>query len=240
MSAKTVLITGATSGIGLALFHEYVNRGYKVIACGRNLEVLNLLKSKATQVFQFDVNNADDVINTLSSISNIDIVILNAGTCHYIDDAINFSAEIFADVVTTNLISIGNLLQALLPKVPEGGQLVFVSSSATILPFPKSEAYGASKAGLDYLAKSLRIDLALHNIDVSLIHPGFIKTPLTDKNEFSMPFLMHSDEAAQRIIKAISARKHYYHFPKRLTWILKFFSILPDAVWQSLILRKSH
>ena len=116
--------------------------------------------------------------------------------------------------------------------------MVFVSSSATILPFPRSEAYGASKAGMDYLAKSLRLDLAANDISVTLVHPGFIKTPLTDKNDFSMPFLLTSEEAAQRIVKGIKGQKNYIHFPKRLTLLLKLFSLLPSSLWQSLILRK--
>jgi short-subunit dehydrogenase len=116
--------------------------------------------------------------------------------------------------------------------------VVFVSSSATILPFPRSEAYGASKAGMDYLAKSLRLDLVSNDISVTLVHPGFIKTPLTDKNDFSMPFLLTSEEAAQRIVKGVKAQKNYIHFPKRLTLLLKLFSLLPSSLWQSLILRK--
>jgi NAD(P)-dependent dehydrogenase (short-subunit alcohol dehydrogenase family) len=115
---------------------------------------------------------------------------------------------------------------------------VFVSSSATIVPFPRSEAYGASKAGMDYLAKSLRLDLVSENIGVTLVHPGFIKTPLTEKNDFEMPFLLTSDEAANRIFQGVNRRTKYLHFPKRLTLILKLFSILPASLWQSIILRK--
>jgi short-subunit dehydrogenase len=172
------------------------------------------------------------------SIDEIDILILNAGNCRYIDNAKQFNGELFADVINTNLISLGWQLQYLLPKVKRGGQVVFVSSSATILPFPRSEAYGASKAGMDYLAKSLRLDLVSNDISVTLVHPGFIKTPLTDKNDFSMPFLLTSEEAAQRIVKGVKAQKNYIHFPKRLTLLLKLFSLLPSSLWQSLILRK--
>jgi short-subunit dehydrogenase len=134
--------------------------------------------------------------------------------------------------------ALGALLQYFLPKVKQGGQVVFVSSSATILPFPRSEAYGASKAGIDYLANSLRLDLVEHGIGVTLVHPGFVSTPLTDKNNFSMPFILTSEEAAIRMIKGIQQGKKYLHFPKRLTLILKIFSYLPSALWQALILRK--
>lgn len=91
---------------------------------------------------------------------------------------------------------------------------------------------------MDYLANSLRLDLAEHNIDVTLVHPGFVKTPLTDKNDFNMPFLMTSNEAASRIITGVDKRKRYLHFPKRLTLLLKFISYLPSSLWQKIITRK--
>ena len=122
----------------------------------------------------------------------------------------------------------------------KGGQVVFVSSSATILPFPRSEAYGASKAGMDYLANSLRLDLAEHEIDVTLVHPGFVSTPLTDKNNFAMPFILTSEQAANRMLVGIEKRKKYLHFPKRLTLIMKLFSLLPSSLWQSLMTKNDN
>ena len=238
--SKTVLITGATSGIGAALFDTYSNKAYKVIACGRDQQQLAAIKNKAYKICSFDMTNPAEVATKTEAIEQLDIVILNAGNCRYIDNAKQFDAELFADVITTNLISLGWLLQSLLPKIKKGGQVVFVSSSATILPFPRSEAYGASKAGIDYLAKSLRLDLAINEISVTLVHPGFIKTPLTDKNDFSMPFLLTSEEAAQRIFKGVEAHKNYIHFPKRLTLLLKLLALLPSSLWQSLIVRKHN
>ena len=238
MMAKTVLITGATSGIGAALFEKYSGYGAKVIACGRNKNQLDNIKDKAFKTCSFDITSQEEVETNTESIEQLDILILNAGNCRYIDNAKDFNGELFADVITTNLLSLGWLLKALLPKVKKGGQVVFVSSSATILPFPRSEAYGASKAGMDYLANSLRLDLVKDDISVTLVHPGFIKTPLTDKNDFSMPFLLTSEEAAQRIFIGVEKRKKYLHFPKRLTLLLKLFSFLPSSLWQSLILRK--
>lgn len=238
MSAKKVMITGATSGIGLALFNAMSESQYDVIATGRNLEKLKALSPKPNKALCFDITNKSEVLNLKNTISKLDILVINAGTCQYIDDAIQFNSQSFEEVITTNLISVGWLLEALLSKISKGGQIVFISSSATLLPFPRSEAYGASKAGLDYLANSLRIDLADKNIDITLVHPGFVKTPLTDKNDFAMPFIMSSDSAAQRIKKAIEKRSKYCHFPKRLTFLLKFFSFLPTRVWQSFINQK--
>ncbi len=234
---KAVVITGATSGIGKSLFYQYVQQGYEVIPCGRKQNVLDDLSKNTATTLCFDITDKNAIADAAKKVSSLDILILNAGDCRYIDDAVNFDGDLFAGIINTNLVAMGYLLQSFLPKVKSGGQVVFVSSSATILPFPRSEAYAASKAGVDYLANSLRLDLVCKNIDVTLVHPGFIKTPLTDKNDFNMPFLLTSEEAALRIFKGVQSRKKYLHFPKRLTWILKTFSFLPAKIWQSLILR---
>ncbi|KXJ51457.1 MAG: short-chain dehydrogenase [Colwellia sp. Phe_37] len=241
----TVLITGATSGIGEALLQQYLANGYRVIACGRNQEKLRQYANAHHNVIPlaFDITDSQQIsqaANQLTDIERIDLLLLNAGDCRYIDDVNAFDGQLFADIIAINLQSLGYLLEHFLPKVPEGGQVVFVSSSATLLPFPRAEAYGASKAGIDYLAKSLRIDLTTKNIAVTLVHPGFIKTPLTDKNDFPMPFLLTSEQAASRIYNGVRAKKSYLHFPKRLTWLMKLFALLPDAVWQKLILKSEN
>ncbi|MEL0629854.1 SDR family NAD(P)-dependent oxidoreductase [Psychromonas aquatilis] len=237
---KQVLITGATSGIGNALFKQFSAQGDAVIACGRNQTELDKLSHLAAQTCRFDITDKQQVKDIAEQIQTLDMLILNAGNCRYIDDAKQFDGELFNDVINTNLVSVGWLLQYLLPKVKKGGQVVIVSSSATLMPFPRSEAYGASKAGLDYLANSLRLDLKKENIAVTLVHPGFIKTPLTDKNDFNMPFLLTSDEAASRIIDAVKKGKKYAHFPKRLTLLLKLFSYLPDCIWQKIVIKEQH
>jgi NADP-dependent 3-hydroxy acid dehydrogenase YdfG len=239
---RTILITGATSGIGESLLHRYLAYGYQVIACGRNEVKLKQLAHDNANVtpLAFDITDTEQTCkaaNKLSEIKHIDILMLNAGDCRYIDNAKAFDGALFASVIATNLQSLGYMLGYFLPKVTAGGQVVFVSSSATILPFPRAEAYGASKAGIDYLAKSLRLDLKAENIAVTLVHPGFIKTPLTDKNDFPMPFLLTSEQAASRIYQGVSARKSYLHFPKRLTLIMKLLALLPDFIWQSIVLK---
>tara|TARA_R110000744_G_scaffold117745_1_gene220142 strand:+ start:32848 stop:33618 length:771 start_codon:yes stop_codon:yes gene_type:complete len=239
---RTILITGATSGIGESLLHRYIAKGYQVIACGRNEDKLKQLADGNTHVIPlaFDITDTEQIrkaANKLNEIKPIDILMLNAGDCRYIDNAKAFDGALFASVIATNLQSLGYMLESFLPKVVSGGQVVFVSSSATILPFPRAEAYGASKAGIDYLAKSLRLDLKAENIAVTLVHPGFIKTPLTDKNDFPMPFLLSSEQAANRIYQGVSARKSYVHFPKRLTLVMKLLALLPDFIWQSIALK---
>ena len=239
---KHVLITGATSGIGQSLALSYASVGHHVYACGRNEEKLTALVRQYENItpLSFDITDKTQVKAACANINEIDIVILNAGDCLYMDDPLHFDSERFEFIINTNLVSMGAMLEQLLPKlaptnrqITENPQLVFISSSASLLPFPKAQAYGASKAGVDYLANSLALDLAKHRIDVCLVHPGFIKTPLTDRNTFDMPFLMSSEEAADRIIEGITKRKRYLQFPKRLTVFLHLLSSLPARCWQS-------
>ncbi|WP_413701482.1 SDR family NAD(P)-dependent oxidoreductase [Psychromonas sp. KJ10-10] len=229
---KTLLLTGATSGIGEALCNQYLSMGWNVIACGRNPEKLSLLVcNNNVTAIQVDLTEELQVTEAFSSLPQLDLVILNAGNCEYINDAQHFDGQLFARVINTNLISVGYCLQALLPKIVAGGQLALVGSSASILPFSRAQAYGASKAGIAYLASSLAIDLKKHNIDVSLIRPGFVKTPLTDKNDFKMPMCISSEEASDFIVNGLNKRQFDIHFPKKFTLILKSIALLPESFW---------
>lgn len=225
-----VLITGATSGIGEALVAQYQQHNHHVYACGRNTQKLAELEQyTCVSSLNFDITQPLAINQATEQVTELDVLILNAGDCEYIDDAYNFDGETFSRIVNTNLVSMGYVLSALLPKLKKGGQLVFISSSVTLLPLPRAEAYGASKAGVDYLANTLRLDLANNNIGVTLVHPGFIKTPLTDKNTFSMPFIITAEEAALRIFRGVSAKKNYLQFPKKLTFLLRALSIIPQS-----------
>ena len=227
---KKILITGATSGIGKGLVEIYQEHAH-VYACGRNAEVLNRYNAHDNITpLQFDVTDIDDIKLKTASIDSIDILVLNAGNCEYIDDARNFDSVLFERVVRVNLLSIGYCLDVLLRKVKPGGQLVIVSSSAAFLALPRAQAYGASKAAATYLAQTLAVDLK--DIDVSVVHPGFVKTPLTDKNDFPMPMAVTVDEAAVYIKKGVEKRKRDIHFPKRFTIIMKLFQLLPFGMWK--------
>lgn len=224
------LITGATSGIGEQLAIKYAQLGDTVIACGRNSDKLaELAKYDNIQACKFDAANLQDIKESTIGFPHFDRVILNAGNCEYIDDARNFDSALFERVINVNLLSMGYCLEALLPKINPGGQLVLVSSSVTYLALPRSEAYGASKAGVSYLAKSLAVDL--NDVDVTLVHPGFVKTPLTNKNDFPMPMAVTAEKAADYMIKGIQKRRKDVHFPYRFTLILKALRILPLPIW---------
>ncbi|MFY8352799.1 SDR family NAD(P)-dependent oxidoreductase [Pseudoalteromonas sp. SSM20] len=236
---KTVLITGASSGIGESLAKYYAQQGFKVFACGRNQQKLAALCGEFSQItpLVFDLNNKTEIFSALDKSIKLDHIILNAGTCEYIDNAKQFDGDLFARVINTNLISVGYCLEAWLPQLNSGGQLGLMSSSAVYVPLTRAEAYGASKAGVSYLAKTLSIDLASSNIGVSTIHPGFVETPLTNKNDFPMPSRITSEQAAEAIYLGMKQKRYDIHFPKRFTLVLKTFALLPFFIWRKLAIR---
>lgn len=233
-----ILITGASSGIGkdVAILYaqEPTNR---IFACGRSYTRLQSLVESSNNIspLYFDLTDKSAIEKVSEQVDDIDLLILNAGDCEYVDDVLNFEAELFERVIQTNLISIGYCLKNWLPKMNKGGRVVFVSSSVTYLPFPRAQAYGASKAGMSYLANSLRVDLAKHDIHVSLVEPGFVKTPLTDKNEFQMPMLISSEEAADQIVKGIGKERDRICFPTLFILLLRLFQKLPARIWQKMV-----
>lgn len=233
---KTILITGASSGIGAATALLYAQNGFAVFAGGRNQERLDELSKQHENIttFSCDLTSKANIQNIALTFPSLDILLLNAGGCEYIDDAINFDGDLFARVITDNLISIGYCLDVWLKLIKPNGQLAITSSCASFLPLPRAEAYGASKAALNYLAKTLAIDLTPQQINVSVINPGFVETQLTNKNTFSMPCIITSDSAAQYIFKGLSRKRSEINFPKRFTYLLKLLALLPFFIWKSL------
>ena len=236
---KTVLITGATSGIGQQMALDYVKDGWKVIACGRNPESLATLASNEhIDTLKFDLTDPQQIAEASSSLSDsLDLVILNAGTCEYIDDAMAFDTALFRRVINSNVIGTADCAAAFMPHINAGGQLAFIGSSASFLPFARAEAYGASKAAIAYFAQSLAVDLAPHNIDVSLVSPGFVSTPLTDKNDFSMPMKITVQQASDEILKGLHKRKKHIKTPRLFTSILGLLGQLPHSIQHWIALR---
>ncbi|MDF2178207.1 SDR family NAD(P)-dependent oxidoreductase [Aliiglaciecola sp. CAU 1673] len=227
---KRMLITGATSGIGLALTKLACERGYKVIACGRNKDKLETLKAELDiEVLSFDVTDKATCRQALSTVQ-ADIFVLNAGTCEYLDvDA--WDSALFTRVFDTNFFGVVYCLDALVPKLKSGNQLVLVDSLARLLPFTKAQAYGASKAAVHYLARSLEVDLEGRGIKVQTVSPGFVKTPLTDKNSFEMPMRIDADQAANSLLNGIEKGKRQICFPFVFSTFIRLLALLPEA-WQ--------
>ena len=226
---KTILVTGATSGIGKAFALYAARSGYCVIACGRNPQVLAELSAENNiNTLQFDVTNTDQTNQALSSVA-FDIAVLNAGTCEYVDLPV-FEPAMFRRVFDVNFFGIVNCIHALLPQCQRGHQLVIIDSMARLLPFTRSEAYGASKAAVHYLSQSLSVDLKDKGIIVQSVSPGFVETPLTDKNDFEMPMKITASEAAVTLLKCIEARQQAIYFPTVFGLTLRTLSHLPQRV----------
>lgn len=226
-----VLITGASSGIGKQLALDYAAEGWKVTACGRDtakLEALNLA-NPAIDTLSFDMTDLALTRQALAWVQ-ADLVILCAGTCEYLDNGV-VDAEKVSRVLNTNVLGPVNCLDALLPGLQTGARVALVGSTASLVPLPRAEAYGASKAALAYFARSLSLDLAPRGIHVSLVMPGFVKTPLTERNDFPMPMMVSVEQASQFIRKGLARGAAEIAFPPLFVWLLKTVALLPVA-WQ--------
>lgn len=226
---KQVLVTGASSGIGAALVREYSAAGWGVTACGRDAGRLQDLASETgCTCLEFDVADREACIDRIRSVeAPFDLVILNAGTCEYIDDAKQFDAALVERVMRINVCGTANCLQAVLPGMQAGSRVAIVGSMASYIPFTRASAYGGSKAALAYLAGSLAADLAPESISVSLVSPGFVETPLTDKNNFEMPMIITAEKAASSIKRGLDKGRAHVSTPWLFCMILRLLGRLP-------------
>ncbi|MFD2178205.1 SDR family NAD(P)-dependent oxidoreductase [Veronia pacifica] len=236
---KTVLITGATSGIGMKLAEDYAIDGWRVTGCGRSTSALEALSERYQNfdVLRFDTSDQEECEQALGNlVHNPDLIILNAGTCEYIDNG-QVDAALFKRVFTTNVFGVVNCLEVLQRSYKEGTHVALMGSTASYLGLPRAEAYGASKAAINYLARTLSVDLEHLGVTVSLISPGFVKTPLTDKNDFPMPMMVTTEEASSTIRAGLEKKKNEIHFPRRFSLILKFIATLPVFLQLMLVRR---
>ncbi len=234
-----VLITGATSGIGKQLALDYAKSGSQVIACGRNENALNELSnhSELITTIRFDVTNYDETLSMLSSLNAApDTWIFSAGDCEYMNQG-QVDAKLMARVMNVNVIGVANCIEACQSYFERGHRVVIVGSIASEVALPRAEAYGASKAAVSYFARALALDLHDKGIDVITVFPGFVETPLTDRNNFHMPMIISVEQASEAIRKQLSFNKKHVYFPARFTSILRFISLLPYS-WQARLARK--
>ena len=233
-----ILITGATSGIGKQLALDYRAEGHQVWAVGRNTEVLGDLEKAGILAGQVDLTDRDATLGWFSRLDVIDTAILSAGSCEYIDMP-DFDSALFARIMRINVESMAHSIEGVLPSLRRSTDphLVGIGSSAAYVPLPRAEAYGSSKAAIAYLMDTLRITLRPEGIMVSLVAPGFVKTPLTDRNDFPMPSIMTVEQASAAIMQGIRKKQPEIHFPKGFTLSLKAASLLPRSLWMVIAAR---
>jgi NADP-dependent 3-hydroxy acid dehydrogenase YdfG len=240
---KTVFLTGASSGIGEALALAMAQRGAALGLIARREELLKTLADKCNLTdgkaiyFAVDVTDAQAVEQAAESFrkefGEIDVLIANAGIGGNNSETKNFNAEAVAQVININLLGAVNAVAAVLPPMLErrSGQLVAVSSLAGFRGLPKSAAYSASKAGMTAFFESVRLDVQNKGINVTIIQPGFIKTPLTSGRANKMPFLMELEDSIPLFLNAIERRKKFAAFPWQLATLVRAARILPAGLY---------
>ena len=236
-------ITGASSGIGRELALRLARDGAKVAASARRREELDKLAAELPgriASYPVDVVDAAALALVCAEIEQangpLDLAVFNAGTHEPVDVA-SFTPGPFQRLMAINYMGAVNGIAAVLPRFLErrAGHIAVVSSVAGYRGLPQAAAYGPTKAALINLCEALKPDLDPFGVRISVINPGFVRTPLTDLNPFPMPFLMEADEAADRIVKGLARGVFEITFPRRFTWLVKLARILPYALYFPLI-----
>lgn len=244
-----VFITGASSGIGAALAAEFARRSATVGLVARRRDALEALVSKLPGrhfAYPADVTDKDALIAAAHAFERdsggADIAVANAGisvgvlTEHYED------LEAFKQVFDTNVLAMAHTFHPFIAKMRERrrGTLVGIASVAGIRGLPGSEAYCASKAAAISYCESLRVELARFGIRVVTIAPGFIRTPLTAKNPYRMPFLMEPDAFARRAVDAMLAGASYRVIPWQMGIVAKLLRALPNWAFDRLMANRPY
>jgi short-subunit dehydrogenase len=247
---KVVMITGASSGIGRGLAVAIANRGARVGLIARRASLLDEVVREIGSSSGTALPIAADVRDTgalrtaaqqlAKTFGPIDMLIANAGigpTTH----ASKLQPEEVKNVLEVNVVGAANSVAAVLPEMVsrKKGHLVAIASLAAYRGVAKSGAYCASKAALSALFESLRIDLRGSGVNVTIIYPGFIKTPLT-KGRARMPYLLDLDDAVEKMIKAIERQKRSYSFPWPLATIVRSGLLMPAFMYDWIAARNSY
>ena len=243
MNDKTIWITGASTGIGRALAIKFAKNGWNVAASARRENLLKELEELNQDIYSFplDVTDKEKCKEVFKKIEDkfktIDISFFSTGTWDPGKEK-EIDVEQIENVMKVNFFGTLNCIKSVEKyyRNKRSGHISIVSSIAGYRGLPNSTGYGPSKSALNNLAESLFFDFKRYGVRVSLISPGFIKTPMTDKNDFKMPFLRTTDFAADKIYEGlVNSNKFEIHFPKQLTLILKLLRILPYSLYLKLI-----
>ena len=243
MNNKVIWITGASSGIGRSLALKFANEGWVVAASARREDLLKELNSVNQNIHSFplDVTNIDQCKTVFKSIiekfKDVEISVFGTGI-HDPRSEKSFNLEKIREITEVNYFGTLNCINAVYDyyKNKESGQISIVSSVAGYRGLPAAGAYCASKSALSSFAESLYFEMKRRNVRVSLVCPGFIKTPMTDKNDFPMPMIKSPEFAADKMYTGLIKKTGFeIHFPKAFTFLMKFLKILPSSIYFKIV-----
>ena len=240
---KIIWITGASSWIGKALTIKFAEKGWIVAASARRENLLEDLNKFNPNIYSFpldvtEIENCKLIANKIiEKFGGIDICVFGTGM-HDPKSEKRFNLNKIREIMEVNYFGTMNSINSIYEYFSEkkNGQISIISSVAGYRGLPAAGAYCASKAALTSYAESLNFDMKMKNVRVSLISPGFIKTPMTDQNDFPMPMIKTPEFAANEIFKGLTEKKSFeIHFPKAFTYFLKFLQILPSSIYFKLV-----
>ncbi len=241
--SKKIWITGSSSGIGKELALKFAKEGWQVAASARRENLLKDLNNQNPNIYSFplDVKNATETKNVFKNIiekfKTIDIVVFCTGI-HDPESEKKLSSEKIREIMETNFFGTLNCIMAVNSYFRErkSGHISIVSSVAGYRGLPAASGYCASKAALTSLAESIYFDFKRSNVRVSLVSPGFIKTPMTDKNKFPMPMIKSAEFAAKKMFIGLTKKNAFeIHFPITFTIIMKLLKIMPNWLYFLLV-----
>ena len=243
MADKVIWITGASSGIGKALAIKFAKEGWKVAISARRENLLNEIAKTYNDIFPYpldvtDSNKCELVFNSIKEkFKNVDISVFSTGI-HDPKSEKSLDLNKVRQIMEVNFFGTINSVNAVYKyyKERKSGQISIVSSVAGYRGLPAGGAYCASKSALTSFTESLNFDMKRNNVRVSLISPGFIKTPMTDQNDFPMPMIKTPEFAAEEIYNGLVKKNAFeIHFPKSFTFIMKILKILPNWAYFKLV-----
>ncbi|WP_151899494.1 SDR family NAD(P)-dependent oxidoreductase [Sulfurimonas hydrogeniphila] len=237
-----ILITGASSGLGAEFARQYANKDTELILLARREQKLQSLqkelapKCKSITLLVVDVTDFVQLQKKVRSVGAVDLLLLNAGISLGHTQTIPTIHD-FQNLYNVNVLANHAILEVLLPQLQaqKSGHIVFVSSLSSLFTMPSAKVYASSKRALNAYAEGIFYKYAKDGLHVSILLPGFVKSEMTDKNEFKMPFLLDTAEGVKRMKKAIEKRKKFYAFPLRFYLIIRFMNLLPSALSQRIV-----
>lgn len=239
-----IVIIGASSGIGRALAHNLSTQGAILTLCARNEKALKDLQKELptkSHVHALDITDTTNLESFFNKTSKrIDRLIVMAATYNPPTAIAELDTEKAAELIHINLTGVIQCTKFAINKLQtqHKGQISICSSVAGYVGLPNAQPYSATKAGLINFTETLKLEAPEH-IDIKLINPGFVRTALTDKNNFDMPFIINTEKAAEYISKGLTSKSFEITFPKRFTLILKFIHLLPYRLQQAILKRLS-